>query len=47
MPVGSPLAKKAPAPTIAEIYRYFHAEEQRHANAELALISVFMNVFVY
>jgi hypothetical protein len=24
--------------TIAEIYRYFHAEEQRHANAELALM---------
>jgi hypothetical protein len=32
------LAKKAPDPTIAEIYRYFHAEEQRHANAELALM---------
>ncbi|WP_167108196.1 ferritin-like domain-containing protein [Mycobacterium sp. DL592] len=32
------LAKKAPTPTIAEIYRYFHAEEQRHANAELALM---------
>lgn len=32
------LAKKAPNPTIAEIYRYFHAEEQRHANAELALM---------
>ncbi|WP_373175595.1 ferritin-like domain-containing protein [Mycobacterium marinum] len=31
-------AKKAPDPTIAEIYRYFHAEEQRHANAELALM---------
>lgn len=32
------LAQKAPTPTIAEIYRYFHAEEQRHANAELALM---------
>jgi hypothetical protein len=32
------LVKKAPTPTIAEIYRYFHAEEQRHANAELALM---------
>ncbi|MGA8257470.1 MAG: ferritin-like domain-containing protein [Nocardioides sp.] len=32
------MAKKAPTPTIAEIYRYFHAEEQRHANAELALL---------
>ncbi|MGH3968954.1 MAG: ferritin-like domain-containing protein [Mycobacterium sp.] len=32
------LATKAPNPTVAEIYRYFHAEEQRHANAELALM---------
>lgn len=32
------LAKKAPNDTLAEIYRYFHAEEQRHANAELALM---------
>src|SRR6202020_3468061 len=32
------LAKKAPPPHIGEIYRYFHAEEQRHANAELALM---------
>ncbi|HJQ05817.1 MAG TPA: ferritin-like domain-containing protein [Nocardioides sp.] len=32
------LAKKAPTPTIREIYRYFHAEEQKHANAELALM---------
>jgi hypothetical protein len=32
------LARKAPTPTIAEIYRYFHAEEQRHANAGLALM---------
>ena len=34
----SALAKKAPTDTLAEIYRYFHAEEQRHANAELALM---------
>src|SRR5246500_1288585 len=34
----SALAKKAPNPTLGEIYRYFHAEEQRHANAELALM---------
>jgi hypothetical protein len=32
------LAKKAPTPEIHEIYRYFHAEEQKHANAELALM---------
>lgn len=32
------MAKKAPTATLAEIYRYFHAEEQRHANAELALM---------
>ena len=32
------MAKKAADPTLAEIYRYFHAEEQRHANAELALM---------
>lgn len=32
------LAKKAPTPEIGEIYRYFHAEEQKHANAELALM---------
>ena len=32
------LAKKAPTPVIEEIYRYFHAEEQKHANAELALM---------
>jgi len=31
-------ATKATDPTLAEIYRYFHAEEQRHANAELALM---------
>ena len=33
------LAQQAPDPTLAEIYRYFHAEEQRHANAELALMN--------
>ncbi|QSR28556.1 reductase [Nocardioides aromaticivorans] len=32
------LAKKAPTPTIKRIYEYFHAEEQKHANAELALM---------
>lgn len=32
------LAKKAPTPTIKTIYEYFHAEEQKHANAELALM---------
>ncbi|GAC57692.1 hypothetical protein GOHSU_23_00380 [Gordonia hirsuta DSM 44140 = NBRC 16056] len=32
------LAKKAPTPTIREIYQHFHAEEQKHANAELALM---------
>ncbi len=32
------MAKKAPTETLAEIYRYFHAEEQRHANAEMALM---------
>lgn len=32
------MVAKAPNATIAEIYRYFHAEEQRHANAELALM---------
>ncbi|MCX5046180.1 ferritin-like domain-containing protein [Aldersonia sp. NBC_00410] len=32
------MAKKAPDPTLAEIFRYFHAEEQKHANAELALM---------
>jgi hypothetical protein len=32
------LAKKTDDPVLAEIYRYFHAEEQRHANAELALM---------
>ena len=32
------LARAADDPTLAEIYRWFHAEEQRHANAELALM---------
>ncbi|MFZ5723656.1 MAG: ferritin-like domain-containing protein [Pseudomonadota bacterium] len=32
------MVKKAPDDTLKEIYRYFHAEEQRHANAELALM---------
>ncbi|MBF6146027.1 ferritin-like domain-containing protein [Nocardia nova] len=32
------MAKKAPTQTLREIYRFFHAEEQRHANAELALM---------
>lgn len=32
------MAKKAPNETLAEIYRYFHAEEQKHANAEMALM---------
>lgn len=32
------MAINAPDPTLREIYRYFHAEEQKHANAELALM---------
>src|ERR1700759_3651738 len=32
------MAKMAPTETLARIYTYFHAEEQRHANAELALM---------
>lgn len=32
------LARKTEDPVLAELYRYFHAEEQRHANAELALM---------
>ncbi|HAB06386.1 MAG: ferritin-like domain-containing protein [Alcanivorax sp.] len=32
------MAKKAPNDTLKEIYTYFHAEEQRHANAEMALM---------
>ncbi len=32
------MAKKAPTDTLKQIYHYFHAEEQRHANAEMALM---------
>ena len=32
------MARKAPNDTLKEIYTYFHAEEQRHANAEMALM---------
>lgn len=32
------LAQKAPNDVLKQIYTYFHAEEQRHANAELALM---------
>jgi len=32
------MAKTAPTDTLREIYTYFHAEEQRHANAEMALM---------
>ncbi len=32
------LAKSAPTDNLREIYTYFHAEEQRHANAEMALM---------
>ena len=32
------LSRQADDPVLAEIYRWFHAEEQRHANAELALM---------
>jgi hypothetical protein len=32
------MANKAEDDTLREIYTYFHAEEQRHANAELALM---------
>lgn len=32
------MSKKAPNDTLKEIYSYFHAEEQRHANAEMALM---------
>lgn len=32
------LSRQATDPTLAEIYEWFHAEEQRHANAELALM---------
>jgi len=33
------MATKAPTEVLREIYTYFHAEEQRHANAELALMN--------
>jgi hypothetical protein len=32
------MAKMAPNDTLRDIYIYFHAEEQRHANAEMALM---------
>ena len=32
------MARSAPTDTLREIYSYFHAEEQRHANAEMALM---------
>ncbi|MBT2269841.1 ferritin-like domain-containing protein [Rhodococcus erythropolis] len=32
------MALKAPTQPLKEIYQYFHAEEQKHANAELALM---------
>lgn len=32
------MSKKAPNATLKEIYAIFHAEEQRHANAEMALM---------
>ncbi|WOC14000.1 ferritin-like domain-containing protein [Gordonia sp. MP11Mi] len=32
------MAKKAPTPVLKSIYEHFHAEEQKHANAELALM---------
>jgi len=32
------MAKKAPNDTLRDIYIWFHAEEQRHANAEMALM---------
>jgi len=32
------MAAKAPFGELREIYSYFHAEEQRHANVELALM---------
>lgn len=32
------MARKAPDDTLREIYTWFHAEEQRHANAEMALM---------
>ena len=42
VPVGAracaAMANNAPTDTLREIYTYFHAEEQRHANAEMALM---------
>jgi hypothetical protein len=35
----SAMARKTDDDTLREIYTYFHAEEQRHANAELALMN--------
>ncbi len=32
------MAQKAPTETLKQMYTYFHAEEQRHANAEMALM---------
>lgn len=32
------LARQAPTEDIKQLYTYFHAEEQKHANAELALM---------
>lgn len=32
------MARKAEDPTLKALYTYFHAEEQRHANAEMALM---------
>ncbi len=32
------MARKAPTATLKSIYEHFHAEEQKHANAELALM---------
>jgi hypothetical protein len=34
------MARKAPTEELREIYRYFHAEEQKHANAEMALMKI-------
>jgi len=34
----SAMSKKAPTETLKQIYSHFHAEEQRHANAEMALM---------
>lgn len=34
----SAMSKKAPTETLREMYAIFHAEEQRHANAEIALM---------